>query len=193
MSVGYSAVEFGQRLVERLDPLDARAADEAGHTHPAAVLIGLVERDGQANVLLTRRSDAMRRHAGQVALPGGRCDPGETYAETALREAWEEIGLDPSFVTLTGQSSPAMASSGFHVTPVVGLIAPGFSLSPNPAEVAVIFEAPFEFLMDPQTFQEQERDFGQGLRRFFAATHSDQLIWGMTAKILIGLREKLYD
>jgi 8-oxo-dGTP pyrophosphatase MutT (NUDIX family) len=185
--------DFSRRLTERLDPLDREAAEKAGHAHTAAVLIGLVEREGGASVLLTRRADAMRRHAGQVALPGGRCDPGETYAETALREAHEEIGLDPRFVTLTGQSSPAMASSGFHVTPVVGLVAPGFTLSPNPDEVAVIFEAPFEFLMNPATFQEQERDFGQGMRRFFAATHSDQLIWGMTAKILIGLREKLYD
>jgi 8-oxo-dGTP pyrophosphatase MutT (NUDIX family) len=185
--------DFSRHLAERLDPLEIAPADAAGHSHPAAVLIGLVERQDGYSVLLTRRSDALRRHAGQVALPGGRCDAGETVAETAVREAWEEIGLEPRFVTVIGQSTPSTASSGYHVTPVVGLVAPGFSLSPNPAEVAVIFEAPFDFLMDPQTFQEQERDFGQGMRRFFAATHEDQLIWGATAKILIGLREKLYE
>lgn len=125
---------------------------------------------------------------------GGRCDPGEAAAETALREAWEEIGLEPGFVSLTGQTSPFLTdNTGYHITPVVGFVRPGFTLAPNPAEVAVIFEAPFDFLMDPQTFQEQERDFGQGLRRFYAATHQDQLIWGATAQILIGLRRRLYD
>ena len=119
---------------------------------------------------------------------------GETAAQTALREAWEEIGLDPGFVTPAGQTSPLKTSNtGYYITPVVGFVRPGFTLSPNPAEVAVIFEAPFDFLMDPQTFQEQERDFGQGLRRFYAATHQDQLIWGATAQILIGLRRRLYD
>ncbi|WP_245620252.1 NUDIX hydrolase [Phenylobacterium immobile] len=185
--------DFSRLLSERLDPLDRQAADASGHAFPAAVLIGLVQREGGYSVLLTRRSDAMRRHAGQVALPGGRCDPGETVAETAIREAWEEIGLEPSFVTPLGQSNAATATSGIHITPVVGLIAPGFTLAANPAEVAVIFEAPFAFLMNPETFKEQEVDFGQGLRRFHAATHEDQLIWGATARIFISLRERLYD
>ncbi|MGH7751106.1 MAG: NUDIX hydrolase, partial [Candidatus Dormibacteria bacterium] len=91
---------------------------------PAAVLVALVEREAGLTVILTRRSDSLRRHTGQVAFPGGRCDPGETPWATALREAQEELGLDPARVALAGLSTPYRTGTGFEITPVVGFVVP---------------------------------------------------------------------
>ena len=160
---------------------------------PAAVLIGLIERDHGLSILLTRRADTLRSHTGQVALPGGRQDPGERPVDTALREAHEEVGLDPQFVTPIGLSTPYHTGSGYLITPVVAIVRQGFTLIPNPGEVADIFETPFSFLMDPANYQEHERALPSGeLRRFYAATHAEQYIWGATAGILRALRERLY-
>jgi 8-oxo-dGTP pyrophosphatase MutT (NUDIX family) len=144
-------------------------------------------------VILTRRSDTLRNHSGQVALPGGRRDPGETPGDTALREAEEEIGLDRSFVTLAGLSTPYSTPSGYFIIPVVGFVRPGFTLTPNPHEVADIFETPFGFLMDPSNYVEQEGVTPAGdVRRFLGATHENQYIWGVTAAILRKLYDRLY-
>jgi 8-oxo-dGTP pyrophosphatase MutT (NUDIX family) len=175
-----------------LDP--ARAADDTRAWTPAAVLVGLVERDHGFSVLLTRRADTLRSHTGQVAFPGGRCDPGETPWETALREAHEEIGLDPSRVELAGLSTPyRTAGSGYQIMPVVGFVAPDVTLKPNPHEVAEIFETPFGFLMDPSNLAQQERETPAGdRRRFYAATWEGQYIWGATAGMLRALYDRLY-
>jgi len=160
---------------------------------PAAVLIGLVQREAGPTVLLTRRSDTMRSHTGQVALPGGRVDPGERPWETALREAHEEVGLEPRFVSLLGLSTPYQTGTGYLVTPVVGFVRPGFELKANPDEVADIFETPFSFLMDLANYEEHERELPSGeKRRFYAATHDERYIWGATAGILRALYERLY-
>ncbi|MDO8902655.1 MAG: CoA pyrophosphatase [Phenylobacterium sp.] len=159
---------------------------------PAAVLVGLVEREHGYSVLLTRRADTLRRHTGQIAFPGGRRDPGETIWETALRETEEEVGIPRSLVTLGGLSTPYRTGTGFLVTPVVGFIAPHFTLSPNPAEVADVFETPFGFLMDPSNHEEHEREFSGQLRRFYAMTHENRFIWGATAGMLRSLYDRLY-
>jgi len=160
---------------------------------PAAVLIGLVEREHGVNVLLTRRSDTLRSHTGQVALPGGRQDKGERPWETALREAHEEVGLEPQFVHLLGLSTPYETGSGYLITPVVGIVQPGFTLTANPHEVADIFETPFGFLMDPANYEEREGRAPSGeVRRFYATTHDERYIWGATAGILRALYERLY-
>jgi 8-oxo-dGTP pyrophosphatase MutT (NUDIX family) len=174
-----------------LDP--SRPRPEPVGLKPAAVLVGLVERETGVSVLLTRRADTLRRHTGQVALPGGRRDPGETPWRTALREAQEEIGLDPAFVTLAGLSTPYQTGTGYLITPVVGFIRTGFTLKANPDEVAHIFEAPFGFLMDPANYEEQEWNAPSGgRRRFYAMTHGDQVIWGATAGMLRALYVRLY-
>ncbi len=174
-----------------LDPQNAPAERPA--MKPAAVLIGVVEHPDGPSVILTRRSDSLRNHTGQIALPGGRCDPGETPWETALREAHEEIGLDPALVTLAGLSTPYRTGTGYHIVPVVGFIAPGFSLSVNPDEVADVFETPFEFLMDPVNHVEHEREIPAGVtRRFYGMTWEDRFIWGATAGILRALHDRLY-
>jgi len=164
-----------------------------GPLTPAAVLIGLVEREAGLSVILTRRADTLRRHTGQIALPGGRRDPGETPWQTALREAHEEIGLEPRFVSVAGLSTPYRTGTGYLITPVVGFVRPGFTLTANPDEVADIFETPFGFLMDPANLEEHERELPNGeRRRFYAYTHEDRFIWGATAGMLRALYDRLY-
>jgi 8-oxo-dGTP pyrophosphatase MutT (NUDIX family) len=159
----------------------------------AAVLVPLVEHEAGLTVLLTRRADTLRSHTGQIAFPGGRCDPGETPWGTALREAEEEIGLDPAYVTLAGLSSGYQTGSGYDITPVVGFVRPGFQLKPNPAEVADVFETPFAFLMDPGNHERRFLDQSDGLRRYFyAMPYEDREIWGVTAGMLRVLYERLY-
>jgi 8-oxo-dGTP pyrophosphatase MutT (NUDIX family) len=194
----------------RLDPLDVTPMDGAASRSdfdldpqhaptdraplkPAAVLIGLVEHPEGPSVILTRRSDSLRNHTGQVALPGGRCDPGETPWQTALREAHEEIGLDPALVTLAGLSTTYRTGTGYHITPVVGFIAPGFTLTVNPDEVAEVFETPFKFLMDPVNHVQHEREIPTGItRRFYGMTWEDHFIWGATAGVMRALYDRLF-
>jgi 8-oxo-dGTP pyrophosphatase MutT (NUDIX family) len=203
--------ELREWIAEHLDPLQDHAV-EGGQRRsdfdltpggwagvstdpptPAAVLIGRVEREQGLTVLLTRRSDTLRSHTGQVALPGGRQDPGERPWETALREAREEVGLEPDFVRLAGLSTPYQTGSGYLITPVVGFVRPGFTLIANPGEVADIFETPFGFLMDPANYEEKEARLPSGeARRFYATTHEERYIWGATAGILRALYERLY-
>lgn len=174
-----------------LNPQDWPVADQP--LAPASVLVGLVERPHGLSVILTRRADTLRRHTGQVAFPGGRRDPGETPWQTALREADEEIGLKPSFVALAGLSTPYRTGTGYLITPVVGFVRPGFTLVPNPHEVADIFETPFGFLMDPSNYEQHERQLPNGeRRRFYATTHEDRYIWGATAGMLRALYDRLY-
>lgn len=195
-------------ITRHLDPLEDRGAaahasdfdlspaarpDPAVELTPASVLVGLIEREAGYSVLLTRRVDTLRRHAGQIAFPGGRRDPGETPWGAALREAHEEVGLEPHYVQVAGLSSPYQTGTGYLITPVVGFIRPGFTLVPNPDEVADIFETPFGFLMDPANHEEHEREAPTGeKRRFYAMNHEDRFIWGATAGMLRALYQRLY-
>ena len=209
MNPDQASLETRDWIVRHLDPLEDREPatgatgsdfDLSGQwAHapavltPASVLVALIERDGAFSVLLTRRADTLRRHTGQIALPGGRRDPGETPWETALREAHEEVGLHPNYVTLAGLGSPYVTGTGFLITPVVGFVREGFSLTANPDEVADIFETPFGFLMDPTNHEEHEREAPTGeKRRFYAMTHDERFIWGATAGVLRALYERLY-
>lgn len=165
----------------------------AAPLRPAAVLAPLVMRPEGLTVLLTRRADTLRQHTGQIAFPGGRCDPGETPWETALREAEEEVGLDPFFVELAGLLTPYETVTGYRVIPVVGFVRPGFTLTLNTGEVAEVFEAPFEFLMNAANHQRQSREAPNGERRhFYAMPYEDYFIWGATAGMLRGLHQRLY-
>jgi 8-oxo-dGTP pyrophosphatase MutT (NUDIX family) len=203
-----SPADFRDWITGRLDPLDAAASahgvrsdfdlnndhhkqDEAS-LKQAAVLVGLVERPHGMSVILTRRADTLRSHTGQVAFPGGRCDPGETAWAAALREAEEEIGLDPAHVSLVGLSTPYRTGTGYHVTPVVGFVHPDCELTPNPHEVADIFEPPWGFLMDKANHQERQGRTPAGEeRRFYAITWQEFLIWGATAGMLRALHDRL--
>jgi len=174
-----------------LNPLLLRRPRE--DLRAASVLVPLVDREEGYTVILTRRSDNLRSHTGQVALPGGRRDPGESAWQTALREAHEEIGLEPAFVDLAGLATPYETGSGYLITPVVGFVREGFSITPNPQEVADVFETPFGFLMNPANYEEKELEVADGERRmFYAARHEDQYIWGATAGMLRALYHRLY-
>ncbi len=166
----------------------------AGRTlAPAAVLVGLVEREAGLTVLLTRRSDTLRKHSGQVAFPGGRMEDGETPADAALRESCEEVGLDHRFVRLVGLGDAYETGTGFSITPVVGFIRPGFTLKAYDAEVAEIFEAPFAFLMDAANHQLRSMSSGDGIeRRFYAMEHDGRTIWGATAGMIRNLCGQIF-
>jgi 8-oxo-dGTP pyrophosphatase MutT (NUDIX family) len=158
----------------------------------AAVLAPIVVREEGCSVILTRRADTLASHTGQIAFPGGRLDPGENPVEAALREACEEIGLDPAFVDPVGLSDRYETVTGYGVEPVVGLVRPGFQLRPNPDEVAETFEVPFAFLMDPANHR---RDFFErdGARRwFYAMPFEGKYIWGATAGMVRALWARLY-
>jgi len=159
----------------------------------AAVLVPLVERAEGISVLLTRRSDNLRKHRGQVAFPGGGIDPGEAPWQAALREAEEEVGLDRSLVSLAGLSTPFRSLTGFHITPVVGFVSPTFIPSPNPDEVAEVFETPFAFLMDAANHERELREFPVGPSRWvYSITHNERTIWGITAAMVRELYRRLY-
>lgn len=160
---------------------------------PAAVLVALVERPAGLSLILTRRSDSLRRHSGQVAFPGGRADAGETPVETALREAWEEIGLAADYVRPLGMADTYETGTGYAITPVVARVRPGFALTRHEAEVAEVFETPFAFLMDPANHELRVMRSPDGVeRRFYAMPHEERVIWGATAGIVRGLYDRWF-
>lgn len=170
------------------------APEFLARARPAAVLVGIVERDGAAQVLLTRRTADLRDHAGQIAFPGGKMDPADPDpAATARREAEEEIGLRADAVEVLGYLDSYLTRTGFRIVPVVARLRPPFELAPNPAEVAEVFEVPFAFLMDAANHRLRQREWLGALRSFYAIEHETRLIWGITAGILRILYEKLYD
>lgn len=159
---------------------------------PAAVLVPLVERSPGLTVLLTRRTDHLKNHAGQVSFPGGRIEPEDPDpVAAALREAKEEIGLDNGLVSVAGFLDPYETSTGFHVTPVVGFLDPVFHPMPDPNEVAEVFEVPLDFLMDPANQLRHSRDYMGVTRYFYAMPYGSHYIWGATAGMLMNMARRL--
>jgi 8-oxo-dGTP pyrophosphatase MutT (NUDIX family) len=160
---------------------------------PAAVLIPVIAGPEGATVLMTRRSDSLTSHTGQIAFPGGRLDPGETAIEAALREAFEEVALDPALVEVLGVGDAYETGTGFLVTPVVGWLTARPTTTPSPDEVAEVFEVPWDFLMDPSNHSRDSNDSeGQPRRWYWSMTHGQRYIWGVTAGIVRALRMRLY-
>ncbi len=156
----------------------------------AAVLVPVIH-GPVPGVLLTRRAATLSSHAGQVAFPGGRIDPGETPEQAALREAHEEIGLSANLVELVGRLPDHVTGTGFLVTPVVGLIAPGFMPILAAAEVDCVFELPLSVLLDPAAPRRQRAHYKGRWREFWVWPHAEQYIWGATAAILVHLAHRL--
>jgi 8-oxo-dGTP pyrophosphatase MutT (NUDIX family) len=172
-------------------------AQTLASARPAAVLIPIVARSEGATLLLTRRAASLREHSGQIAFPGGRIDAGDDGPKgavlgAALREAREEIGLEAHHIEPLGYLGPYFSSTGYRISPVVGLVAPGSPLTLNAAEVEGTFEAPLSFLMNPANHQLQAREWKGETRHFFAMPYGEHYIWGVTAGILRMLWLRLY-
>jgi 8-oxo-dGTP pyrophosphatase MutT (NUDIX family) len=159
-------------------------------TIPAAVLIAITDRS-TPGVILTVRREHMRTHAGQVAFPGGRIDSGEDAIAAALREAHEELVLDPTTVEVIGSMEPYRTVTGYVVTPVIGVIPPDLPLTPHEHEVADWFEAPLDFLLDPVNQQRQSALFQGEERRYYEIIWNGRRIWGATAAMIVNLSRRL--
>ena len=159
---------------------------------PAAVLVPVVRRENGLTVLFTRRTAHLNDHAGQISFPGGRSEPGDAgAAETALREAAEEIGLAAERVEVLGELPTYVTVTGYRVTPVVGLVTPPLELRPDDFEVAEVFEVPLEFLLDPVNHQRNSVGHEGRERRYYAIPYRQYYIWGATAGMLMNLHSFL--
>jgi 8-oxo-dGTP pyrophosphatase MutT (NUDIX family) len=155
---------------------------------PAAVLVGLVAHAEGPSVILTQRTEHLANHAGQISFPGGRIEAVDAGpAEAALREAFEEIGLAPEKVELLGCLPPYDTVTGFRVYPLVGWIEPPIALTPDPHEVAEIFEVPLSFVLDPANHCRDSLCVAGERHSFYALPYPGHRIWGATAGMLVSL------
>jgi 8-oxo-dGTP pyrophosphatase MutT (NUDIX family) len=186
-------------LIEQLSEALGRPAPEslqrgdlegrADPRHDAAVLVAVTERD-EPGVILTVRREHLRAHAGQIAFPGGRLDPGEDHVTAALREAEEEIALDPAAVRVLGSADPYHTITGYRVVPVVGVVPPELNLAPHEDEVADLFEAPLSFLLDPANHRQMSAEFQGATRHYWQIDWQDRRIWGATAAMIVNLARR---
>ncbi len=159
-------------------------------TVPAAVLVAITDRP-EPGVILTVRREHLRTHAGQIAFPGGRIDPGEEAPQAALREAHEELGLEPATVELLGAIEDYRTVTGYVVTPVIGVVPPDLPLYPHEHEVADWFEAPLAYLLDPANQRQQSALFQSKQRTYYEIVWNERRIWGATAAMIINLSRRL--
>ncbi len=201
-----SLEDFLARARDRLDPLDGRVRlPEGGDldflTHeqilsirPAGVLIGVIDRPGGPTALLTQRPDTMATHPGQVAFPGGKVDPADAdEVAAALREAEEEVGVDPRNVELIARAQPYLTGTGFRVVPVVARLPADFIACPCEKEVAAVFETPLDFLMNPENHDRLQGVWKGQTRHYYEMPHGGFRIWGVTAGIIRALWQELYS
>jgi len=175
---------FAHSCLGRKDEISEWPKSDEPGVRSAAVLVPLINHP-KATILLTKRSSSLPDHAGQVAFPGGQMEPGDVYPEdTALREAQEEVGLDPSKIELIGRLSPRQTGTGFHVIPVVGILQPPLNLKADPAEVDVMFEVPLSELAREANFSLENVCNNGNKRSYWVLKHDSFFIWGLTARIL---------
>jgi 8-oxo-dGTP pyrophosphatase MutT (NUDIX family) len=168
------------------DDLEKQQQNSRAALRPAAVLLLVVNHANDPAVVFTQRTAHLADHAGQIALPGGRCDEGDCTPErTALREAEEEIGLESARVEILGRLPEYLTSTGFSVTPVVGWAEPPLAYRPDPHEVHDVFEVPLAFLLDPANHRYESAFYKGRMRHYWAMPYGDRFIWGATAGMLV--------
>jgi 8-oxo-dGTP pyrophosphatase MutT (NUDIX family) len=156
----------------------------------AAVLVPVTDR-AEPGVILTQRTETLRRHAGQVAFPGGRIDPGEDAVAAALREAEEEVALPRAAVTVVAEADPYVTGTGFRISPVVGVVPPDLPLVPAEAEVAAVFEVPLAFLLDHANHRAASAEWEGRRRDYWEISWEGRRIWGATAGMIVNLARRL--
>ncbi len=172
----------------------ARMIPQHEEPKPAAVLVPVVPRADGLTLLLTERQPHLRRHAGQIAFPGGRIDATDQDATAAaLREMEEETGIAPSFVEPLGFLDTYLTSTNYRVVPVVAMLRPGFRVTPQEAEVKDVFEVPLDFLMDPAHHERHSRDWQGRTRYYYAMPWQGRYIWGATAGMIRNLYRLMYE
>lgn len=160
---------------------------------PAAVLLPIIDTDDHLNVMLTRRTDHLRDHPGQISFPGGRVESHDAGPhQTALRETEEEIGLAPEFVEIVGYLEPQPIVTGFAVTPVVGLVRSGFTLRLDEFEVAEVFQVPLKFFLDASNVRVGIRRVGEAELPLVEYEYRHYRIWGATAQIIHSFSKIIY-
>ena len=170
-----------------IDIFDTKALSETDEKlTPAAVLLPIIERKNGLNIVLTKRSEKLKHHPGQVAFPGGKLKVNEETAwDCALRESQEEIGLDPSGVRKIGRILTHQTITGYEVTPFVAeVLAKDFSFLPDDKEVEEIFEVPLEFILSKENMTLHVREISGQKRGYYAIPFGPYYIWGATARII---------
>lgn len=181
----------GCLLPAATDPLTGDMVEQEGlPATPAAVLVAVTDRPMPGLILITRREN-MRTHAGQVAFPGGRIDPGETATEAALREAWEEMGLEPKDVQPVAELDPYRTVTDFTVTPVLAAVPPDLPLFPHEHEVADVFEVPLHYVLEPDNQTLRNALFRGRERHYYEIIWNERRIWGATAAMIVNLSRRL--
>ena len=184
---------FAQDIRWQVEPVFTHYFDLDTSAHAdiraAAVFIPLVERDDGLHVMLTRRSAHLLSHAGQICFPGGRIESTDAgFVDAALRETWEEVGIEPRYVELIGSHPSFLTSTRYTMKPVIGVLRPGYTIVPDQSEVAEVFEVPLRVLLSPALHKLHEIRPEDGTPRyFFSVTWREYFIWGATAALIRNL------
>ena len=186
----------GDQVTEVIDepiPPEIRTRLQQGRRAAAVLVPVLGVEGGPLRLLLTQRTDHLRDHAGQISFPGGGLKPGENSLVAALREAEEEVGLAPTAVEVFGEMPTYHTGTGFSVSPMIGFVEAGVRLTPDPGEVAEIFEVPLDFLLDPRNMRRETSYYRGAWRSFLAIPWSGRYIWGATAGMLAQLSRIIHS
>ncbi len=179
-----------EQIRSRLARLQLRTTT-SGYSREAAVLMPVFERDGEPNFLLTRRTEGVETHKGQISFPGGMREPGEDLETTALRETFEEVGIEPSRVELLGRFHDFVAITEFRVAPFVGFIEGTIATRPQTSEVAEILTVPFGVFLDPSRLRVEKMERSGVMRDVYFYSYGNHEIWGLTARIIKEFLEEL--